>query len=716
MAVPAFQLHLADQILKDKATVARYDGKNPSLSCATVGSKVLVHSPHASGDQGDSLFYLNINREITAVRSGRIVPGSQRDVLFVGTPTNLQAFDVEQNRDLFFKDSTDEVSSLVVGQLGGVSSPVVFVGGNCSVQGLDAEGQEVYWTVAGDVVSSLALADINADGSNELLVGGRDFEIRAFQHEDCVLEVTEAETVSGLAGVKGSRFAYSLVNGTVGVYDKRTRAWRVKSKHTPNSIVSFDMDGDGVPEVISGWSNGKFEVRSQAAGQVVLRDTLSSSVSSVLAADFRNDGTDCLIVCAQNGEVKGYSPFDPDLGRIAATDSAEAAKAVTELSAAKNEIKAELERLQGQNRAASAAAFSDQESAQAPPGSAELIKRDTDVICSVQPNSDNGSVDIALRTNNSMVIRGILIFAERLFDGESLYVYPKTPSTSVTVPVRPKKDAIIDVMVKVFVSSSASNPVYKVFELETRLSKFCMFKYIGDGTNVPHPQSHVQLLINERTQRFGLWLEERFNVVTEGLSESKELLAQFTHLRSQKPLILCLVPSASGPKTLWIRTDDMEVAADLVQDLAFYLGVDELESTAEFPVQMEAFKDVLQRVDNCNATRLKLTAEVAESSHVVKSLVIRAEDSRIQGHVQQMKASYRQLHALNRQLIMEHDKRATNYEDLLAGLKEVNQMVQTASRLRVGAASKRVVAACRQAIKAQNTAMLLKILRSGQAV
>lgn len=53
------------------------------------------------------------------------------------------------------------------------------------------------------------------------------------------------------------RFGYALVNGTIGVYERLDRVWRVKSKHSVCALASYDLDGDGYPELISGWSNGR---------------------------------------------------------------------------------------------------------------------------------------------------------------------------------------------------------------------------------------------------------------------------------------------------------------------------------------------------------------------------------------------------------------------------------------------------------------------------
>ena len=64
---------------------------------------------------------------------------------------------------------------------------------------------------------------------------------------------------------------------------------------------------------------------------------------------------------------------------------------------------------------------------------------------------------------------------------------------------------------------------------------------------------------------------------------------------------------------------------------------------------------------------------------------------------------------------MEHEKRATNHEDLLQALKLVNNMIQPAARLRVGMPKAHVVTACRAAIKANNTNGLLKVIQDGKS-
>lgn len=176
-----------------------------------------------------------------------------------------------------------------------------------------------------------------------------------FKDEDLVLQITEADQITALAHLGGARFGYALRNSTVGVYDGATRLWRVKSKHGVAGAVAFDLDGDGTPELVSGWSNGRVscgarfarhllaarcgsgcfpcvlsfelpalahhtalcnylatppdcspqvEARHAVTGEVVHRDSLGSPVAALLRGDLRGTGEPELIVLGTQGEVR----------------------------------------------------------------------------------------------------------------------------------------------------------------------------------------------------------------------------------------------------------------------------------------------------------------------------------------------------------------------------------------------------------------------------
>lgn len=62
----------------------------------------------------------------------------------------------------------------------------------------------------------------------QLIVGSEDFDIRVFKEDNIINEQTETEAVTALTAFRGNKFGYGLANGTVGVYEKLQRLWRVK--------------------------------------------------------------------------------------------------------------------------------------------------------------------------------------------------------------------------------------------------------------------------------------------------------------------------------------------------------------------------------------------------------------------------------------------------------------------------------------------------------
>lgn len=60
------------------------------------------------------------------------------------------------------------MNTVTIGVLGKQPLPLALVGGNCSIQGFDSQGNDPFWNVTGDNVRSIALVDIDQDDENEV--------------------------------------------------------------------------------------------------------------------------------------------------------------------------------------------------------------------------------------------------------------------------------------------------------------------------------------------------------------------------------------------------------------------------------------------------------------------------------------------------------------------------------------------------------------------
>lgn len=62
------------------------------------------------------------------------------------------------------------------------------------------------------------------------------------------------------------------------------------------------MNGDGAPEVITGWNNGKVDARSSNSGEVIFKIQLSAGIAGIVEADYRRIGKSDLVVVSSIGE------------------------------------------------------------------------------------------------------------------------------------------------------------------------------------------------------------------------------------------------------------------------------------------------------------------------------------------------------------------------------------------------------------------------------
>ena len=72
----------------------------------------------------------------------------------------------------------------------------------------------------------------------------------------------------------------------------------------------------------------------------------------------------------------------------------------------------------------------------------------------------------------------------------------------------------------------------------------------------------------------------------------------------------------------------MDLCGDFVQAMAEYLGLDDLKATCDFPVECQRLETLLSTADELQSVRQRLSAEMADNSGIIRTLIVRAEDSR----------------------------------------------------------------------------------------
>ena len=233
-----------------------------------------------------------------------------------------------------------------------------------------------------------------------------------------------------------------------------------------------------------------------------------------------------------------------------------------------------------------------------------------------------------------------------------------------------------------------------------------MYRQVTSG--YARPRGSARFKLKDRVTRVPLWVNKTFTMDRQLLS-AIQFEAAFEHVGSRVVFVLEVQDNCQ----VILHCESMEVCADVIQAMCAFLDVAELEVVADFQEEMDHLAQVLEQVQEYNTARQRISADVAETSNLLKHLVIKAEDARILGSFPDMLRHYRTLMDLNRDLLAEHTKRAATHDALLASLKAVNKMIQRAANLRVGAAKTGLVAASRAAVKANNMHALFRILREG---
>lgn len=287
-----------------------------------------------------------------------------------------------------------------------------------------------------------------------------------------------------------------------------------------------------------------WQVRNDHNGEIVYKDYFNGAITGIVEADYRLDGRSTIICTSKDGEVRGYLPTDAAEG--ATPESLQSLNDVArELAEKKASLLAEL---------GNYSAGIKQQGKKGGPADANLIPADTRLEARLEPNPAAHCVELVLSTNNYTVIQLVAVFAEQLFDGESLVAEAPggTPEPIMRVRLALPRDVSTTMSVKVLVGNRGSQ-LYHVFELEQKLPKFAMYAPSAEPAGAT-PTASVIFQVNEQLRRVQLWATEAFAAPDTAFAigaGGTTLNARFDSLRPGGGALALVLDAASGRMTVF---------------------------------------------------------------------------------------------------------------------------------------------------------------------
>lgn len=684
-----------------------------TVGYVSTAQTITLYTPHTQ-----NTVELNINRNITCITS-------YNNIVYIGSNNTLQAYNPLRNTDIYYIECNDGVVCNTVN-----NNNLCIVGGNCSISGYDNTGKEILWSVAADTVTAIATNNTNNvynnssknnTSSKQLIVCTSDNYIRIFEDDNIISEILETDYVIQILTVDNSinHFVALLNNGNIVAYNNNIKVYDITHNNKATTIQLYDINNDGLLELCIGYNNGLIEFRHLDNNNSIVYSNSTqfyTTISGILVLS-----KDQLLICSSDGQCKLYSYITHN--KTLSTDiilpvidthalEAQRLHLLQQRSSLQNELKQYQEQLKKLNDT-----INNNQDKQQSDNNNLLIPSDTTITVNVKPNKINQCVMLTLNTNNDTVIKLAICNNKLLFDNGTKTVYPHRQSSTLSIPIRSNKYINTDIDILCVVGRRTGHTDH-VFNITYNLPRFSSFICVKPRDL--QASGCVSFNTNERVNRVALWLNTVFNIDdkspntngTQYTLSSDMLHAGFVNVRDSTHAVVIKMHN----NTIHIKSDNIELCGDILQDLCSYLRIEYVQTTIDFPRQLDELNKVIDNIHTYNTQRHKMMTDIADASNVLKYTLIKAEDYRLLRDINNMSIQYSNLHHSNNELIAEYNKRSNNHNELLKSLKHVNNMIQHASRLRLGDQQNVLIQSCRQAIKNNMTHSIIDIIKGTKTV
>ena len=434
-------------------------------------------------------------------------------------------------------------------------------------------------------------------------------------------------------------------------------------------------------------------------------------ICKILYDDFNQSNKDQLIVITEKGEVIGYEYSNEKKGnqpKFIPKDknvNLEDLSKYENLINAKQEYIAKLEDL----------AIKDSNKAKVNSPKDEIVlPKTTHISIDLQSNNTDKCADLIIESApEGTVIHSVILISEQIYKGETYVKYPSEETNKVVIQIKTKKDLNINLNIKVLVGKSYYLSDYQVFEFCKVIPKYCFYILLRE--EIAYKNDLVQGIsfkFNERVDRLILWLKLFFNLGEKELesfrANENTYKIRFMSLRTDKVLQISVKDNV-----LYILTEEIELAGNILQDMCTYFNIPDMDTTINYTQVVKGFTTIIERIQILDKERNHYNINMTEIITFIKDLFVRAEDNRLLNNIDSFKDYFGKINVKNKELLDEFEKRTKTYQNLISDLKQINEIIQIFSNLKVGTFKNKLIDLCRKCIRKKDYQLLIKIISTG---